>query len=603
MPETKLKSQFKLSVLTSVFLVCLFQFPIAVKSQDAKELGGIVPPKIAGGKLTIKLPKVVDEIKVGGDGRFILLHFKELRKIGLLDLNVANIVHYFPANEDDTVFDAGKRKLVIASGVKKTIARYDLLTHELELKTKLDIAKSTTHLLMGAATEGPIFVGEQGDRRGYEGKGIVIDLKTLKPIEIEMESSRRGFGAGGAVRISANGDTISQWSTSGSPSGLQSLVKTGSKWKGYYDHTSVGRILPSPNGKLLYTSRGIYTNRLRAQGKPVQYSFQVPAVHGDFYLSVDTGGYQHSSKKPFQEVVNLHRAGDPIPLGKIQGLSKIANEGDKWGRQVLTMEKRLILVPDANLICQLADTADSITLFEFNLKQALDESGVDYLVVRSRPKLEIKLGERFGYQMDVLSNNEGVKFELDAAPAGMQVSAEGKVDWLVPNDVEIEEEQVIISVSDLAGQKVYHMFSIKILGVADALKAKQEESANAEIVQQRKQLEEARKLAFIKEQKQAKAMSATKTPSGQSEGLESKLASTFPLRSWTHRSGKNSFMARFHSIENKKTVVLISENGETLKTAISQFSDSDIYEAVKSDLIRLGSQVDSKTKSPLQLVK
>ena len=62
-------------------------------------------------------------------------------------------------------------------------------------------------------------------------------------------------------------------------------------------------------------------------------------------------------------------------------------------------------------------------------------------------------------------------------------------------------------------------------------------------------------------------------------------------------------MARFHSIENKKTVVLISGNGETLKTAISQFSDSDIYEAVKSDLIRLGSQVDSKTKSPLQLVK
>jgi hypothetical protein len=52
----------------------------------------------------VKLPGTVANLCVGGNGRYILLHFADLRKIGVFDINELKIAGYIPANDDDVRF-------------------------------------------------------------------------------------------------------------------------------------------------------------------------------------------------------------------------------------------------------------------------------------------------------------------------------------------------------------------------------------------------------------------------------------------------------------------------------------------------------------------
>jgi hypothetical protein len=453
-------------VALAVLFSLVFVFP--VDGQTPAELD-ISPTKLAE-KKNVKLPGTISEVKVGGDGRFLLLHFKDLRKIGLLDLNAGEVVHYFPANDDDTVFDASISKLVIASGSKGVIARYDLLSHERELVQTID-SSIISHLLIGSATEGPIYLG--GGSRGYDGRCIQVDMQTLKTSEFEMEGrSSRGFGPSGRVRLSANGRTFSQWATGVSPSGLQSIVKSGDSWKGFYEHDSVGHILPSADGRILYTGAGIYTDQLRVKGKIDRSQLPLPAVHGDYYLNVTREDDRTSD-------VTLHLAGESRPLVKIPSLSfKTPERGNRTG---LPIDKRLILIPRADLIVHIPTTADSLTLHPFNLKEALDNSGIDYLFVQSRAPLKASPNEAFDYQLDVLSKSGKLSYKLDSAPQDMKISTDGKVTWQ-PTTNSAPENNVIITIADGAGQEVFHSFNLKVPGGKGSAKAQTTSSSTAKLM-------------------------------------------------------------------------------------------------------------------------
>ena len=135
--ELRMKSHLLVAVL---FAICFsFAGTAILNSQEGESVTDIVPPEIPGGMKKVDLPSTVYDVKIGGDGRFILLHFESLRKIGLFDVNESKIVHYFPANDDRIVFDAGATKALIVNGSNGTISRYDLFSHERELLSLIHI--------------------------------------------------------------------------------------------------------------------------------------------------------------------------------------------------------------------------------------------------------------------------------------------------------------------------------------------------------------------------------------------------------------------------------------------------------------------------------
>eukprot|EP00752_Nemacystus_decipiens_P015699 g14012.t1 len=334
----------------------------------AGSLPEISPPSIPGGKKEIALPATVDDLDVGGGGRYIALHMKSLRKIAIFDVNELKITGYATGAGDDTKFAAGASKLVVVSGNNGIIARWDLATGKRELAQTIDLGGQVSQVLLGSASDGPAIVA---GGNGRNGKGHVVDMKTLKSEPFAVISMRRGFGQRANFRISANGQVMGVWESGVSPSGLQTYIKSGDQWQGFYEHDSVGYVVPSPDGKRLYTARGIFTSQLRRIGEPQQSVYPIPAQHGPYYL---TSNAKTISRNKTEEKVNLHLEGDSRPLATIPNLQPAWSDDDKWSRQTLSLDKRLILVPDANTIIQLDSTGQKLHAVHFDIDTALNKS-------------------------------------------------------------------------------------------------------------------------------------------------------------------------------------------------------------------------------------
>jgi len=423
----------------------------------------IDPPAMTGDRQIVELPATVDEVDVGGGGRYLGLHFKTLRKIGIFDVNTLEIAGYLPANEDDTKFALGATKAVVVSGDRGVISRYDLATRERELTQTVDLGGAATLALFGSASAGPAFVSGGSSRGGYDGSAQVVDVQSLKVTPLSVKGNQRGFGPSANVRISANGNVMGIWASGVSPSGLQTLVKVGDNWEGHYEHDSVGYIVPAPDGRHIYTARGIFTNELRRVGQARGAAeLAIPALHGPYYVSVSGVDVARSETG---ESVHLKMTGDNRPLVKISNLDPVFNEDDRWSRQQLTLDKRLILIPDATLIVQLASTNDKLIAVRLDIDEALEKSDFDYLIVSSRPPLQLKAGDVLQYQIDVKSKAGGVRYSLDSAPPGMALSDTGLLTWKTSGKSPARSE-VIVTVSDGSGQQTFHTFSLTVAGGA-----------------------------------------------------------------------------------------------------------------------------------------
>jgi hypothetical protein len=429
----------------------------------------------------VPLPARFDQLCLGGGGRYIILHFDSLDKLGIFDTSTGKISGYLPMPGNQVGFAAGANRLVTLSTDLGIITRYNLQTRQRELSRPLSLPKAVTQTAMGHAADGPIFVSS--------GETVTpVNLKTLE-VETFKAEGNRGFGFRGAIRISANGKTLTSWG-GGSPSGLLSFVKTGDSWNAHYEHDSVGAILPSADGRLLFTNSGIYTSELaKVNAEGALYS---PAAHGDFYLKI-SGGTYHNVRERGKVTVTLFRSGDSRPIVTLP-IEPDFMDGDGWGRVDMTMEQRVIVLPRAELIVMMNKTRDQLKLLPFNLDKILDDSGIDYLLVASQAPESARLKQRYEYPIDVKSKRGNVRYELAAGPEGMEIDTTGKITWSIPHQYDEELNTVIVNIKDDSGQEMIHTFTVNIVDLGErkaALEAarKREQELAAKLAADRVQTE------------------------------------------------------------------------------------------------------------------
>src|SRR5439155_26775690 len=116
---------------------------------------------------------------------------------------------------------------------------------------------------------------------------------------------------------------------------------------------------------------------------------------------------------------------------------------DGWDREPLGPWKRVFFVPDAKVIVVLPTSNDQLVLHKFDADAALEKSGLDYLLITSRPPTVVKAGTNFSYAITVKSRNPKIEFKLDSGPKGMKVSDAGVVTWKVPEDAPTDDTDVI----------------------------------------------------------------------------------------------------------------------------------------------------------------
>jgi hypothetical protein len=417
--------------------------PIARLDQTAIGRPEVRPPALGEDRIVKMLPATVADIQVGGAGRYLILQFPRLRQLAVFDVNEAKFTHYLPAADDRARFAAGLDKVVIGLPGKGILERWSLPSGQRDVSVASPIREDIKSLAMGSASDGPLAVN-----------GRLLDLRSfqLRPIKYP-ETAEHGWESDTQVFASADGTTFGTW---GSSSERDAWVLEGNEVKRYVGPEDLGHIVPGPDGRVVFTSQGVFTNQLQPLvPKDRSAGFSLPAVQGPFFISL-------TPKTPDSKggSLSLNLLGNDRPLAKLDNFHNLNFDG--WGRDPLGPHKRFFFIPMAKLLVILPQTNDQLILHRFDVDALLDSSGIDYLLVASQPPTSVQRGAAYSYQLTVKSKKGGVKYRIDSGPDGMRVSDSGLVQWHVPPGGKEAEQPVVITVRDAAGQEAFHTFTIKV---------------------------------------------------------------------------------------------------------------------------------------------
>src|SRR5207247_11430513 len=123
---------------------------------------------------------------------------------------------------------------------------------------------------------------------------------------------------------------------------------------------------------------------------------------------------------------------------------------------------RFYVLPEAKLIVVIPASNDRLLLYPFDIEEALEKSGRDYLVTTSQPPPVAKKGTVYSYAIRVRSKKGGIKYKLEASPTGMVLSPNGTITWEVPTGFVEAQTNVIVSITDASGQERFHSFTLAV---------------------------------------------------------------------------------------------------------------------------------------------
>jgi serine protease Do len=412
-------------------------------------------PALASEKTVVRLPAGIEQVVVGGGGRYLILHLKRLNKLAVFDVSSAKVIHYLPAPAGDFLYAAGATKLVVVLPEKKLIERWSLETFEKETSVPLPVTFAPGRAAMGSQSAGPLLLS------GPDGAAL-IDLDTLKKMNIPLDKEINAELEVHVRQIEAapDGSAFTCWwrrSHTEEPSRFGLL-----RWAVSAKVDRSGLSLRSPchasiDGGPVFTCDGnVYTAEL----KPIS----VPAFKGATLLPVQNsyvivGRWEGAQRKARLAVHFMSDFKEAFTLNGIDELDGL--DTNNGGTSPFTYDKRIHFVPSANMLVTIPATNDQVVLHKLDVDEALKKNAVEYLFVSSVPVREAGKGSAYSYQIAVKAKHDKVVFNLDSGPEGMSLSKSGLLTWKVPADFADSEAPVIVSITDRGGQKLFHSFTIR----------------------------------------------------------------------------------------------------------------------------------------------
>jgi hypothetical protein len=322
----------------------------------------IKPPTLEADRVERKLDAAATAVAVGGGGRYLVLHLAKLGKLAVFDVNAAKVVGTIPINEEGAQFTAGLEDVVVVLPRAGTIERWSLRTLERDVAATLPIKGVIKAIAMGSASKGPLLIysaagTEQLDRTSF----ALINTETMRPIIGDLNTQAASIMTGSYrdllhIRASADGKVFGMWCTSHSPSGMGVIVYSEAVTRTYYVHNSVGYVVPSPDGKALYTRTGKYP--LGDQGKPPDRLENgnplLPACQGEQYLSLPGPGRAGAA--------TIEGLGNDKPIATLPdlGLPKLQED---FIKNDLTFDRRVNFVPEGRLLITIPSSDDRLVLY------------------------------------------------------------------------------------------------------------------------------------------------------------------------------------------------------------------------------------------------
>jgi hypothetical protein len=324
----------------------------------AKTKVPITPAELADAHVEIPMPGTINDVCVGGGGRFLIFHVPAARKLVIFDVTAAKVVKELTVQEDEVFFAAGMDKLLVVYPIEKTVLRYNLSPFKFEKDATLEYQQKPKLAAMGSATAGPLVLGGLPGPGDASKMGLrFIDIETLKEVKIDRAEGdlKVTTGSPAYVRMSADGRCVGIRYSQLQPSGLQIAWLEGNTIKGTYLAESVGHVTPSADGRKIYTELGQFDLDAKPDGPrgPV-----LPANQGSGYIAL-------TGKPGERRQLAVWGAAIDKPMGVFDDLPGFDGKKDPFLRENinLSLDKRLFWVPDARVLVLVPPTADKLHVY------------------------------------------------------------------------------------------------------------------------------------------------------------------------------------------------------------------------------------------------
>jgi S1-C subfamily serine protease len=439
--------------------------------------------------LVRRLDAKLNNLEVGGGGRYLILQHRSTRQLAIFDVASAEIVKRIDLPSEEVLYTAGAEKLILLYPNEKLIQRYNLKSMTAESTAqKQPIQARIQNIVMGCDSDGPI-LAYWSDARGAgpfpsgPSRCSFIDPVTLKVLKMERQGSAadadptavRSFRLQHStvqdriqLRASPDGALFGSWCTSTGPSGIQIIAVRGGSIEGHYLHEDAGHIVPAADGKTLCTG---YRGRRRSDGTDFDPKHRtgpsaetlVPSASPAYYLSISGFNDTHApSQGPFSLTVRL--ASNDSDVITIRDLAEMAGssrrpQSDQDG---MTIDKRFHFIPQANLLITIPPSNDRLVLRRLDLDRAIENSPRPLLFVGSPSEISARPRQKLVHQVVARSSGGTVRYELTSGPAGLSVTPDGTLSWNVPLDGGGKSFEVILTVSDSSGRQLFHTIHLKI---------------------------------------------------------------------------------------------------------------------------------------------
>jgi S1-C subfamily serine protease len=410
-------------------------------------------------KKLVPLVGPVDDVAVGGGGRYLVLHLSGKKKLAIFDVQEGKVAKELPLAEEPCHFAAGAERLVVIYPNAKLIQQFSLKTFEREKSNVLpgSLTSDTIHQVsMGSASAGPLFVYLPKEKRT-----LAVNLDKLETTEVKW-SNWAPNNAYGPLTMRTSPDGTWLIGHGGGWVGCEVAffkdgIQTGSNPKIEFCSMGGAFALPSADSRFLFTSWGIHDRSLtQAKVPDLNGCFVVPAAEPGYFLALAKQGDGGANPSGMLDDGSLTvYSDDRKPLFVVGGLEELKT------KHAMSWEKRVHYYPRAGLLVTFDSAKEAVVLRRVDLKEQLEKSDTDYLLVVSRPPIA-KPGTAFSYKLEILSKKGGVKFKLESGPDGLAVSPTGEVTWKVPAKPTNSEVDVLVTVSDKSGQEVFHNFKVAL---------------------------------------------------------------------------------------------------------------------------------------------
>ncbi|MFM7056829.1 MAG: formylglycine-generating enzyme family protein [Planctomycetota bacterium] len=387
------------------------------------------------GPVIVRLNEPWSHFSVGGRGRYFVFHQPNAGSLVIVDVSSGSVVHEVKPVLDDVLFAAGAEALFVARPAQGTLERISLESFRREKLSSLPVTSPPYALKIGTSAVSPLFLACDSD-------ACLIDGRTL-------ERTGDSIGARGQYgyefQLSADGQTAVGIVTGLSPAswqrmivgepGTQSIGSTGNHGKNWSGPTADGSLI-------LIQSQECDRNLRRIAMGLFAKDRLLPAVDPRYFLAVQfgTGNVQCQicSVADRRTIYTLRNFEDMGLTGSSQQQQSIRDRLEK------DRDSSFWLLPDLKSFVTLNWDRQRISIYPFDLEEALKKKGEPWLYVTSIPPLNAVRGSELSHQFQALSSFDTVRYSLESPVEGMSLSPEGELHWKVPIGFEQDAVRVLV---------------------------------------------------------------------------------------------------------------------------------------------------------------